>query len=202
MKVIYKDFQANLSRFAEQYRNEINRNTEFREKFNRLCLEMGVDPLVSRRTMWSGLGFGEFYNQLAQKVLDICNKHRSVNGGIMKITDIITYYNRNNREPISKYDVTAALQTMNKLGTGCSILRNEYVCTVPFSLSDDSQELMNVAEEVGYVSARVMQEKRRWEVDRFEAKIRVLVQEGLVWVDRQAGSDGPRYYFPSQINFN
>ena len=31
---------------------------------------------------------------------------------------------------------------------GCSIFKQEYVCTVPFSLSDDTGELMTIAEEV------------------------------------------------------
>lgn len=31
---------------------------------------------------------------------------------------------------------------------GCSIFKKEYVCTVPFSLSDDTGELMTIAEEV------------------------------------------------------
>ena len=45
-------------------------------------------------------------------------------------------------------DVERALKTLGPLGSGCSVFKNEYVCTVPFSLSDDSAELMGVAEEV------------------------------------------------------
>lgn len=36
-------------------------------------------------------------------VLDICAKTRHQNGGIMRITDIMTVYHRKEKNPISKY---------------------------------------------------------------------------------------------------
>jgi hypothetical protein len=49
---------------------------------------------------------------------------------------------------IQRGDVEKALKTLASLGSGCSLFKKDYVCTVPFSLSDDSAELMGVAEEV------------------------------------------------------
>ena len=65
----------------------------------------------------------------------------------MKIPDIISVYNKRNKGEIDKTDIEKALKSITILG-GCCIFKNEYVCTVPFSLSDDTGELMGVAEEV------------------------------------------------------
>ena len=53
----------------------------------------------ARKNMFTDLGFGDFYNELAVKliillviklkIIDICNKKKIVNGGMMKISDII-----------------------------------------------------------------------------------------------------------------
>jgi len=48
--------------------------------------------MISRKTIWSKIGFGDFYNELSIKILEICNKKRSRNGGIMKISDAINDY--------------------------------------------------------------------------------------------------------------
>lgn len=44
--------------------------------------------------MWTDLGFGDYYQGLAMKILDICAKRRHLNGGIMRINNVIEEYNR------------------------------------------------------------------------------------------------------------
>ena len=68
-------------------------------------------------------------------------------------------------------DVERAVETLRELGTGCSIVRKTYVCTVPFALGDDSLEMIKVAEEVGYVSGDIMKRYRSWDYERFSEKI-------------------------------
>lgn len=48
-------------------------------------------------------------------------------------------------------DIGRALNTISILGYGCFIFKNDYVCTIPFSLSDDSAELMGICEEVQFL---------------------------------------------------
>jgi len=48
LKVVYEDFQKSVVDFAKNNPKEIRKNTEFRQKFNQLCLDLGVDPMVCK----------------------------------------------------------------------------------------------------------------------------------------------------------
>jgi ESCRT-II complex subunit VPS22 len=54
-----------LLQFANKYKEQINNDPDFREKFNELCEKMDVNPMISRKTIWSDLGIGDFYNELS-----------------------------------------------------------------------------------------------------------------------------------------
>jgi len=39
-------FKDNLEEFAKKYRKEIAKNPEFRAQFQKMCTQIGVDPLA------------------------------------------------------------------------------------------------------------------------------------------------------------
>ena len=39
-------FKSSLEQFALKHKKEINRRPEFRQKFQQMCIEIGVDPLA------------------------------------------------------------------------------------------------------------------------------------------------------------
>ncbi len=100
LTLIFQQFNNNIQQFAKKYRDQINNDPNFRKRFNDLCLAIGIDPIVSRKSMWTDLGFGDFYNQLAMKILDICARKRHFNGGLMQIQDVIEVYKRQFRQSI------------------------------------------------------------------------------------------------------
>ena len=65
LKEIYENFQSNLESFAKANKTKINKDAESREKFNQLCAKLGVNPVLSRKGLFSDFGFGNFYNELA-----------------------------------------------------------------------------------------------------------------------------------------
>lgn len=132
------------------------------------------------------------------KILDICSKKRTLTGGLMKISDIISLNNKQSLEKITRNDIERALSTISCLGSGCCIFKGEYVCTVPFILSDDTGELMNIAEEFGHVSFSLMKSKKNWNLDRYKEKTEFAIKEGLVWVDRKTPKEEV-LYFPSMM---
>ncbi|CAD8056894.1 unnamed protein product [Paramecium primaurelia] len=198
LTLIYDVFQKNLHQFAGKYRDEIQKNPDFREKFNELCDKMDVNPMMSKKTIWSDLGFGDFYNELAIKILDICAKKYSIYGGITKITDIIDEFRKVYGMKVSKSDIERAINTVSSLG-GCHI-HNKYVYTVPIEMSPDFNLLLEVAEEERFVNEKIMQEKKGWTKERFYQKIQVLQREGLVWADKKTQTKIVDYYFPSLLN--
>lgn len=46
LRQIYSEFQSNLTQFAEKYKDRINHDSKFRDKFNNMCQELGVDPMI------------------------------------------------------------------------------------------------------------------------------------------------------------
>ena len=108
MKGIYKELQDNMLRYAGDYRKEISTNKEARAKFNHLCQEIGIDPVVSKKNMFGNV-FGDYYNEVAVSILRLCEKTKSTNGGLIKIQDLVNIYNRtypNNQ--ITKDDILKA----------------------------------------------------------------------------------------------
>jgi ESCRT-II complex subunit VPS22 len=119
--------------------------------------------------MWGMLG--DFYNQISIQILRICEKTKDLNGGLLKITELISIFNRtypNNQ--IERSDVIKAVANIEKLGTGCKIIDNKYISTVPFELSNDQIFLMKMSERTGYVSLTIATQNG-WSKDRFDLAI-------------------------------
>ena len=58
---MYEDFQKSLVSFAKNNPKEIRKNADFRNKFNHLCLELGVDPLVCNILYHLNMNIHYFY---------------------------------------------------------------------------------------------------------------------------------------------
>ncbi|KRW99382.1 hypothetical protein PPERSA_02494 [Pseudocohnilembus persalinus] len=202
LKEIHTVFSENLTQYASQYQDKIKKNPHFRQQFNELCQGLGIDPMVTKKSLLSDLGYGSFYLELSTKILDICAKRRKENGGMMKIEDIIKEFHIRHKEQINKYDVLKAIETVKELG-GVSIVNQEYVCTVPVEFSSDVSDLTEMAEQNGFVSFELMQKNKQWNKDRFEQKINSLQKEGLVWADKKTGNNQIciRFFNIKLINF-
>jgi ESCRT-II complex subunit VPS22 len=152
---------------------------------------------VARKSIWTDLGFGNFYNKLAIQLLTICNRSKAENGGLMRISEMIKIYHQTQDQKITKSDVLRAIGTLKELGTGCEIVDKDYISIVPVALNLDSITLLNVAEKKGKVSLRIMKQEQGWEEARFDKIIKKMAQEGLAWVDKQTDTGEWDYYFPA-----
>jgi ESCRT-II complex subunit VPS22 len=154
MRQIYNDLKLNMSKYSSQYENQIRNNKEVRAKFINICNKIGIDPIVSKRSMWGMLG--DFYNQISIQILRICEKTKELNGGLLKIQDLLTIFNRTYpSNQIDRNDVAKAVENIMKLGNGCKIVDNTYISTVPFELSNDQVSLMKMADVSGFVSENI-----------------------------------------------
>lgn len=67
----------------------------------------------------------------------------------MKIDELIKIYNANYpKNHIGRDDVLKAVSSLSKLGTGCKVVGDRYISTVPFELSSDQQVLLKLSEQV------------------------------------------------------
>jgi len=90
MKLQINDFKSKLEQFAIQHKSEIQNDPAFRAKFHGMCASIGVDPLTSRKGVWSDLlGVGDFYYELAVRIIEICVATRPMNGGIISLEELV-----------------------------------------------------------------------------------------------------------------
>ena len=93
MKEIFARLKSNLSQYSEKYSEEIKNNKEMRGKFNAICNRIGIDPIITKKSMWGN--FSDFYNQVSVQILRICEKQREYTGGLMRIDDLVRIFNAN-----------------------------------------------------------------------------------------------------------
>jgi len=95
-------FQQHLNDFAIKHRQDINKNSTFRQQFTHLCYSTGVDPLNSKKTFFSTvLGIGDFYYTLAVQCVDACIATRKQNGGLITLQQLLQEVRKKRAAPVS-----------------------------------------------------------------------------------------------------
>lgn len=90
MKLQLQSFQGKLEQFAINHKKEIQRDPAFRAQFHSMCASIGVDPLTSRKGKWAELlGVGDYYYELAVRIIEICVATRPMNGGIISLRELL-----------------------------------------------------------------------------------------------------------------
>ena len=70
-----------------------------------MCASIGVDPLASSRGFWADmLGVGDYYYELAVRVVEYCLANRNTLGGLIQMSVIAKYLGENPN------DITIALK--------------------------------------------------------------------------------------------
>ncbi|EME29396.1 ESCRT-II complex subunit VPS22 [Galdieria sulphuraria] len=208
-------FRENLVLFARKYRKKIENEPEFRAQFHRLCISIGVDPLVSKKGFWEEvLGMGDFYYELAVKISEICIATRDINGGLILLDEIKRLLDNHNDEKftkrtskriilrnryeISRDDIERAVQRIQVLGKSYSIVsfgNIRYIQSVPGELSHDHSCVLSVSKEQGFTTERKLAASLKWSKERILLALKGLLEMELAWIDDQ---DLERlYWFPS-----
>ncbi|VEU36381.1 unnamed protein product [Pseudo-nitzschia multistriata] len=209
--------QVKLADFAKKHQSDIQDDPAFRQQFLQMCAPLGVDPLVSQKGFWAktlGVGIGDFYYELAVKVAEVCFSTRSKNGGIMALAEVCDTLNRNKArrssssskrksgkkdQLYSKGDIAVAVKKLATLGGGFRIVTvgtSDMIVSVPTELDQDHVEIMALAQDgEGCVAVENVTRQLRWNEDRVERALALLLQEGMVWKDDYHGISF--YWFPS-----
>jgi len=199
-------FRRNLEVFAEKHKRQINRDPEFRDKFQRMCAKIGVDPLASNKGFWAELlGVGSFFFELGVQVIHVCIATREANGGIMQLDDVMRYLKRvrskTNGQEITVEDVKRAIDALRPLGNGLRLVNvgeKQMLVSVPQELSPDHTEVLDLAQESsGCVTASMLKKKKKWSDDRAEQALSTLESQGMAWIDDQMPDGERTWWFPS-----
>mgnify|MGYP006084767887 CR=1 FL=1 len=202
-------FKDNLEQFALTHRKEISSNPEFRRQFQRMCVDIGVDPISSNKGFWASLlGVGDFYYELGVQIVDECLSTRPLNGGLIELDELVALLRvrRGARaEEIGADDVIKSVEKLRKLGSGFSLVdvgSTKLVVSVPCELNRDHEDIMAHARRSsppGFVTQRVMRAEAHppWTDERTDRALQMLLRTGMVWVDDQAAAGERQFWFPS-----
>jgi ESCRT-II complex subunit VPS22 len=212
-------FKSSLTEFASKHKDRINSDPEFRSQFHKMCISVGVDPLASNKGFWADiLGVGDFYFEIAVKIIQISVSTRSSNGGIMSLTELVQRLNavhhdinnqkkdksnqpqpqrRHQQQLIASEDVIRAIDKISILGNGYRLLKlggKMMILSVPMEINNDIESLMTIAQSfLGMVSASLLTREGgpyNWSTERFTLAVQPLLSDGIVWIDRDSGETG------------
>ncbi|KAI8822144.1 EAP30/Vps36 family-domain-containing protein [Fimicolochytrium jonesii] len=189
-------FKTNLEDFAKKYRKDIKRDPKFRMHFQRMCTNIGIDPLASNKGFWSELlGVGDFYYELGVQIAEICIATRERNGGLIDVRDLKRLLERlrgKDAQEISEDDIARSIKTLKPLGSGFDIVQvgvRKLVQSVPRELNTDLSTVLALAQSTGYggfVTVPSVVAARGWDPDRAQRILDDLLKEGICWIDEQA----------------
>lgn len=203
-----ESFKTFLEAFAAKHQSDIKKNPEFRQHFQKLCAQIGVDPLASSKGFWSEiLGVGDFYYELGVQITEVCLATKANNGGLIALNDLLRLVLKGRgrtRQDVSEDDVIRAIKKLAILGSGFKVLPlqgRQLVQSVPSELNKDHTEVLQLAENTGFTTASVIQSKLSWNKERIDQILDHLIQEGMVWIDKQDSTEILYWvpgYFPQE----
>eukprot|EP00953_Heterococcus_sp_UTEX-ZZ885_P005053 3194-Heterococcus_DN1.PRE.4 len=90
VEALMTTFKASLEDFARKHKKDINQDPAFRQQFQTMCTNIGVDPLASKKGFWSEvLGVGDFYYELSVQITEVCLATRPTNGGLLALQELL-----------------------------------------------------------------------------------------------------------------
>jgi len=189
-------FKQYLETFATKHKSDIKKNPEFRKHFQKLCSQIGVDPLQSSRGFWTEvLGVGDFYYELGVQVTEVCLATKSKNGGLIPLDELhkqVLKGRARNRQDVSPDDLCQAIKKLSVLGSGFKVLQLEngqLVQSVPSELNTDHTTVLQTAEKTAHTSLSVLKGELGWDEERCQRSISFLMKEGMMWVDEQCPNE-------------
>ncbi|XP_064637301.1 vacuolar-sorting protein SNF8-like [Lineus longissimus] len=196
-------FQGNLEEFAGKHKDEIKKNPAFRVQFQEMCASIGVDPLASSKGFWSEmLGVGDFYYELGVQIIEVCLATSHRNGGLMDLEELKTRLLKSRgkkAQEITLDDLLRAIKKLKILGNGFTVVNlgtHYMVQSIPGELTMDHTQVLQLAEESGFVTISSLKSKWKWEEERAHRAVDHMVKEGLAWVDDQVKGER-QYWFPT-----
>ncbi|ODO01557.1 hypothetical protein I350_06377 [Cryptococcus amylolentus CBS 6273] len=218
-----ESFRTQLVAFASQHRDDIRKDPAFRHQFQKMCAAIGVDPLAvgpanggggsaAGKGWWTEvLGIGEWEYELAVQVVDVCVSTRTINGGIIEMSDLIRRIEHlrsgglsslplsassykdspENTGRITSQDILRTLKLLHPLQAGYTLHHPTpsatYVRTIPRSLDTDQSTLLAIAATTGgKLGWGLVKTQTRWSDVRLDVALDdCVLREGLGWADEQ-----------------
>ncbi|CEG82765.1 hypothetical protein RMATCC62417_16777 [Rhizopus microsporus] len=184
-------FKKNLQEFAQKHRKDIRKDPTFRAHFQKMCANIGVDPLASNKGFWADLlGVGDFYYELGIQVIEACIISRPNDGGLTELGEIMKRVKAmrgapsnnskkgNTQQQITEDDMVRAIKTLRPLNGGYEVLQigdKKLVRSVPKELDKDQSTLLLLAQKTGYITYEMIQVELGWGQERIDTAVVCII---------------------------
>lgn len=203
----FESFRDRLQDFAIKHKKDIKKNPNFRRAFQKMCANIGVDPLYSSTNFWTKmLGVGDIYYELAVQITEICMALNHRTGGMMEIDELYTRLLKTRNATsksdadILQEDVIKAIEKMSILGNGIQLVKchDTYIVhSLQSELNKDQNEIVKFGQvNEGHVTVKELMEKLDWSRNRTEKALNDLMMDGLIWLDKPGPTEEDIYWFP------
>ncbi|KAI5956418.1 dot2 [Candida jiufengensis] len=205
-----------LINFINENGEEIQKNPEFRSKFNELSQSIGMDPLdvliYSNSTTNQKENYNNFLIGLSIKIVEVCQETRDLNGGLINLNELISILKMSFESTISKdlnlkielKDIEKSITKLKSMGKNYEIITINNIKWLKFSsienLSNDQIKIYELCGFMGgFVTHRLIKDNFGWDGIRCKNVIDEMIMNGLLWVDSQGGEEW-QYWEPSWIS--
>ncbi|KAF8580456.1 winged helix DNA-binding domain-containing protein [Ramaria rubella] len=206
-------FRTQLAHFATAHRAQILKDPAFRQQFQRMCADIGVDPLAGPRRggWWSEVlgAVGDWQHELGVQIVDVCVSTRARNGGMMEMGELVRLVGRlrgGGEGAVNEEDVVRSIKTLKPLGAGYEIVQvgeRRMVRSVVRELDGDGAVVLGLAQEEdvgGRVTEEMLVRRRGWEWGRARAALEnMLLRDGGCWVDEQEDGGERSFWLPAAL---
>jgi biotin operon repressor len=204
-----QDLRARIDEFENKY-SELMSSPEYRDKLKALKEELGLAEVTPTRertepTVFEKLiGKGRFYNLLAVEILEVAGKRARESGGILTLGEVALIVSSEQAGRITELgDIVKAIEVLKDAGliTGVKTLPSgiKIVEFIPVELTDDSNILLALATEKGWLTPEEIMLRTKWSRERVERTLQSLQQLGVTRVDQNYAT-GTRWYFPGLMH--
>ncbi|KAM9927959.1 hypothetical protein OXX80_010153 [Metschnikowia pulcherrima] len=204
-------FQSALTNIAIERGDAIRDNPVFRHEFNKICSQMGVDPLELLILRDSRLKKSDkFFVGLGVRMVEICQETRNINGGLMPVTELQSRLQESVSVPltVSEEDIRKALDSLISLGKGYETILINNKQWIKFSGPTGPETISNYQKKVyelcefmgGHVTYRLLRDNLGWDNVRSRTVVEEMIMNGFLWVDSQGPSGASQFWEPSWIS--
>lgn len=95
-------------------------------------------------------------------------------------------------------DILRAVESLKPLGSGFDVIKlgsKQMIRSVPKELNPDQSTVLEIIQDLGFISVSMLQLNLQWSRPRSLAVIEDLVSDSLLWVDTQG--DEKEYWSPA-----
>jgi hypothetical protein len=206
-----QDLRQKVEEFEEKY-SELMTFPEYREKLRVLKEELGLTEMPPSRergepTVFEKLmGKGKFYNLLAVEILEVAGKRARESGGILTLGEVTSIISNEQAGKMTELgDIIKAIEVLRDAGLiiGVKTLPSgaKIVEFLPVELTEDSNIVLSLAADKGWLTAEEIMLRTNWSRERVERTLKSLEQYGMARVDLSYAT-GTRWYFPGLAHTN